>query len=295
MNRSTGVRRIASSRICVPSTFVVTNSDAPSSIDFSTCDSAAALTITSTPVDELGDERGVADVAVDEREPLVAHHVGEVLEVPGVGERVERDHLVPGVRQQVADHVRRDEAGAAGDENALQREGHGGRAYRGPPARCSLHASRDPEAGNLRFPASLPEQARGDACRPRLRRSQLALDRVQRAALDLALDAAEVLADEREDEPLHAEHEDHGRAEEQRAREVRLADPVRDAVDARAPWRPACRRIRARRRPTGSAAARSPRARGARGASGAAASSARRPGGRRGRRRPRSPRRRRRG
>ena len=48
MKRSTGVSRIASSRICVPSTFVVTNSDAPSSIDFSTCDSAAALTITST-------------------------------------------------------------------------------------------------------------------------------------------------------------------------------------------------------------------------------------------------------
>ena len=47
MKRSTGLRRIASSRICVPSTFVVTNSEAPSSIDFSTCDSAAALTITS--------------------------------------------------------------------------------------------------------------------------------------------------------------------------------------------------------------------------------------------------------
>ena len=47
MKRSTGERRIASSRICVPSTFVVTNSEPPSSIDFSTCDSAAALTITS--------------------------------------------------------------------------------------------------------------------------------------------------------------------------------------------------------------------------------------------------------
>ena len=32
--------------------------------------------------------------------------------------------------------------------------------------------------------------------------AELALDRVQRPALDLALDAAEVLADEREDEPL---------------------------------------------------------------------------------------------
>src|SRR2546423_8904020 len=48
MKRSTGVSRTASRRICVPSTFVVTNSEAPSAIDFSTCDSAAAFTITST-------------------------------------------------------------------------------------------------------------------------------------------------------------------------------------------------------------------------------------------------------
>ena len=119
MNRSTGVRRIASSRICVPSTFVVTNSEAPSSIDFSTCDSAAAFTITSTPLDELRHELGVADVAVDEREALVAHHVGEVLEVPRIRQRVERDDLVVGVRQQVADEVGRDEAGAAGHQDTF--------------------------------------------------------------------------------------------------------------------------------------------------------------------------------
>src|SRR5207253_2158183 len=46
MKRSTGASRTASSRICVPSTFVVTNSRPPSSIDFSTCDSAAAVTRT---------------------------------------------------------------------------------------------------------------------------------------------------------------------------------------------------------------------------------------------------------
>ena len=125
-------------------------------------------------VDELGDERGVANVAVDERQALVAHHVGEVLEIAGVRQRVERDHLVPRVRQQVADHVRGDEAGAAGDENAF-------------------HGAAD---GSWRVGL------------------QLALDRVQRPALDLALDPAEVLADEGEDEALHAEHEDHGRAEE---------------------------------------------------------------------------------
>ena len=49
MKRSTGSSRTASSSTRVPSTFVATNSDAPSAIDFSTCDSAAALTITSTP------------------------------------------------------------------------------------------------------------------------------------------------------------------------------------------------------------------------------------------------------
>ena len=58
MKRSTGVRRIASSRICVPSTLVVTNSEAPSSIDFSTCDSAAALTITSTSATSVATSSG---------------------------------------------------------------------------------------------------------------------------------------------------------------------------------------------------------------------------------------------
>src|SRR5262249_22985366 len=48
MKRSTRASRMAPTRICVPSTLVGTNSRAPSSIDFSTCDSAAALTITST-------------------------------------------------------------------------------------------------------------------------------------------------------------------------------------------------------------------------------------------------------
>ena len=163
MNRSTGVRRIASSRIWVPSTFVVTNSDAPSSIDFSTCDSAAALTITSTPVDELGDERGVADVAVDEREPLVAHHVGEVLEVAGVGERVERDHLVPGLRQEVADHVRRDEAGAAGDENAL----HGRPIVpaRGQSSRSIAYSGR-PSTSRWMRPRYSPTSASTNPCTP---------------------------------------------------------------------------------------------------------------------------------
>ena len=50
--------------------------------------------------------------------------------------------------------------------------------------------------------------------------------------LDHALDSAEVLADEREDEALDAEHGDDERAEQERAGEVVVRDPVDDAVDA---------------------------------------------------------------
>ena len=69
------------------------------------------------PADDLADEPGVADVAVDELESRMAHDVGEVLEVPRIRERVERDHLVRRVLEQVADEVRRDEPGPAGDED----------------------------------------------------------------------------------------------------------------------------------------------------------------------------------
>src|SRR5207247_6353948 len=61
---------------------------------------------------------------------------------------------------------------------------------------------------------------------------ELAIDGVDRAAFDVALDAAEVLADERQDETLDAEDGQDRDAAEQRAREVRLADPEDDAVDA---------------------------------------------------------------
>ncbi len=91
-------------------------------IDFSTCDSAAALTITSTCETTSSTSSRVADVAVDEREPLVAHHVCEVLEVARVREGVERDHLVRRAGQEVADEVRRDEPCPAGDEDALSTE-----------------------------------------------------------------------------------------------------------------------------------------------------------------------------
>ncbi len=50
---------------------------------------------------------------------------------------------------------------------------------------------------------------------------ELSLDRVEGPALDVALDPAEVLADEGEDEPLEAEHAEHEAREEEQAGEVR--------------------------------------------------------------------------
>src|SRR3954451_2077 len=85
-------------------------------------------------LDDVAHELGVADVAVDERQALVRHHVGEVLDVAGIGQRVERDDVVRRVRQQVADEVRRDEAGAAGDENLFQISS--AIVYRGLPSTC---------------------------------------------------------------------------------------------------------------------------------------------------------------
>ena len=101
----------------MPSTLVVTNSDAPSRIDFSTCDSAAAFDDHVDASHHLAHQPRVADVPVHELEPRVAHHLGEVLEIARVGERVERDHIVFAVREQVADQVRRDEPRAAGDQD----------------------------------------------------------------------------------------------------------------------------------------------------------------------------------
>src|SRR3954454_5420990 len=61
--------------------------------------------------------------------------------------------------------------------------------------------------------------------------SDFAVDRVERPAFAPALDSAQVLAHEGEDEALEAEHVDDRDAAEQRPREVRLLDPVDDAVD----------------------------------------------------------------
>src|SRR5262245_20486342 len=78
-------------------------------------------------------EIGVADVALNERQPLVRHDVGEVLEIARVRQRVERHDLVRRRSEQMADDVRRDEPRTARDENALA---HSSRSivYRGRPS-----------------------------------------------------------------------------------------------------------------------------------------------------------------
>ena len=67
-----------------------------------------------TPATARGDRAGVADVALD---PLGARvQVVRPLAVGGGQQHVEHAHLVAGLEQRV-DHVRADEAGAAGDED----------------------------------------------------------------------------------------------------------------------------------------------------------------------------------
>ena len=106
------------------------------------------------PADDLPHERFVADVAVHEREPLVRADVAQVLEVPGVGQRVERDHLVRRRLQQVADERGRDEARPAGDEDSF----HSSRSivYSGLPSTSRWMRAR-----------YSPTSARMNPCTPR--------------------------------------------------------------------------------------------------------------------------------
>jgi len=61
---------------------------------------------------------------------------------------------------------------------------------------------------------------------------QLLVDRVEGTPFHVALDSAEILANEREDEALDAEHEEDGDAAEERPGEVPSIDPVKGAVGA---------------------------------------------------------------
>jgi hypothetical protein len=67
----------------------------------------------------LPDQLRIADVSVDETQPLVSHHVGEVVHVAGIRQCVEGDHLAGRRAEQMAHHVRGDEPGTAGNEHTL--------------------------------------------------------------------------------------------------------------------------------------------------------------------------------
>ena len=69
--------------------------------------------------EQFGDEVEIADVALDEDVARIALQSGEVLEVAGVGQRIEVDDRFIRLRQPVEDEIAADEAGAAGDKNLL--------------------------------------------------------------------------------------------------------------------------------------------------------------------------------
>ena len=110
----------------------------------------------------------VADVALHEREPGVVLEVGEVLEVAGVGQRVEDGDLVVAGREHVADVVGPDEAGGAGDEElhratSLADPGHPGRNLMGTGETGTLFLPIDEDAGLDWFGKPLPPSQGGAA------------------------------------------------------------------------------------------------------------------------------------
>src|SRR5215207_4821024 len=188
MKRSTGASRIASSRICVPSTFVVTNSRAPSAIDFSTCDSAAAFTITSTPstTSRTSSSSRMSPCTNESRSCEITSA---------------RFSMLP--------------------------------AYVSASSETTSYGV-DRSRWRMKFdemnPAPPVTRTRISATAPKATDSELLVDRVQGAALDVPLDAGEVLADQREDEALRTEHDEHRDAQQQRPGEVSAVDPVPERV-----------------------------------------------------------------
>ena len=61
------------------------------------------------------DRRAVANIDPHKAVARIANDVGQALEVAGVGQHVEVDHVVVRVLDQEAAEVGADEAGAAGD------------------------------------------------------------------------------------------------------------------------------------------------------------------------------------
>ena len=100
----------------VPKQLVWTKSSGPA-IERSTWLSAAKCTTASWPAIASSSVAGIADVALHEPVARVVVDVAQGREVAGVRQRVVDRDLVVGVREHVADVVRPDETGAAGDED----------------------------------------------------------------------------------------------------------------------------------------------------------------------------------
>src|SRR5215213_3114471 len=292
MKRSTGASRIASRRICVPSTFVVTNSRAPSAIDFSTCDSAAAFTITSTPsttsrtsspsrmspctkesrsceitsarfsmlpayvsasseTTSYGVDRSRWRMKFDEMKPAPPvtrtrfwatapkatgrdRPAARCLSCPGVtparrfcAPRVTPAACVTGCAIRYASRPYRTWLAARASGVPLRSWTVWTKCARRVPVLRALVASQPRNA----FQGS--RVANGVRLSARVRRRlQLLIDRVQRAALDVALDAGEVLADQREDEALRSEHDEDRDPQQQGPGEVGAVDPVPERIHA---------------------------------------------------------------
>ena len=67
--------------------------------------------------EQRADPREIADVAMHEDVARIAREAREVLKVARIGELVEVDDRLVGLRQPVENEVATDETGAAGDEN----------------------------------------------------------------------------------------------------------------------------------------------------------------------------------
>ena len=83
-------------------------------------------------LEDAADRAGVADVGPLEAVARIIGNAGKIVEVAGIGQLVEVEHLVLRVGDQVAHHGRADEAGAAGHDEAHGLSSRNRRAWRHP-------------------------------------------------------------------------------------------------------------------------------------------------------------------
>src|SRR5207248_556103 len=103
----------------------------------------------------LLERSGIADVAEDELVTRIVVDIAQRRQIAGVGERVVHRYLVVGVGEDMANEVRADEAGAAGDEQLHDRtDENSGRISSGISERRGFAPSRPESVGALVSPQS---------------------------------------------------------------------------------------------------------------------------------------------